>query len=250
MDERYLAVYRELYGEHWWWRARERLLLEHVARRAPAGGFGPILDIGCGDGLFFAALRRFGRPEGLETPRPGPPPSSPWGPIHLNELGSFRSPHRFGLVLLLDTLEHVEDDRRFLESARRQLAPGGLLLLTVPAFRALWSAHDAINSHRRRYSRIELVELAERAGLVVDDVRYFCFWTAIAKWLQARRERLFGAPGDAIPRVPPPALNRFLIRLCRWEQRLLPNPPFGSSLLLVARSDETRSSVQARTESA
>src|SRR5436190_189838 len=66
VDATYAQEYRELYERHWWWRARERFILDELARLRPAAGWGAILDVGCGDALFFDALSRFGDVEGVE----------------------------------------------------------------------------------------------------------------------------------------------------------------------------------------
>ena len=57
MDTDYGARYRGLYERHWWWRARERVILDALREhRPPNGGLRAVLDVGCGDGLFFDAL--------------------------------------------------------------------------------------------------------------------------------------------------------------------------------------------------
>ena len=66
MREDYALAYRRLYQEHWWWRAREALLVRELSRlRLPPSG-GRLLDVGCGDGLFFERLAEFGAVEGVE----------------------------------------------------------------------------------------------------------------------------------------------------------------------------------------
>ena len=67
MDTQYALNYRELYENHWWWRAREHLILAALRRLRPQGNWGSILDVGCGEGLFFDRLRKFGEVEGIET---------------------------------------------------------------------------------------------------------------------------------------------------------------------------------------
>ena len=66
MDREYAKRYRELYLNHWWWRAREELLVAELRRLHPAGGFGRILDVGCGDGLVFDRLAELGAVAGVE----------------------------------------------------------------------------------------------------------------------------------------------------------------------------------------
>jgi SAM-dependent methyltransferase len=237
MDPTYGARYRELYERHWWWRAREAAILELLARLAPAGGFGRILDVGCGDGLFFPGLARFGEPEGLEVEEALVTDAGrARGTIHVGPFDALFEPgHRFGLVTLLDVVEHLDDDVEALRHAARLAAPDGLLVITVPAFQALWTAHDDTNHHRRRYTRGSLLRAAREAGLEIRSCRYLFHWLFPVKILVRLKERL--SPGiPAIARIPPPAINRFLYGVSRLEQRTWGHFPWplGSSLLAVA----------------
>ncbi len=67
MDPAYVVKYAELYRRHWWWRSREKLTLKWLEQLKPESGFGLILDVGSGSGLFLEALSRFGQPEGVEA---------------------------------------------------------------------------------------------------------------------------------------------------------------------------------------
>lgn len=75
--------------------------------------------------------------------------------------------------LLLDVLEHIEDDVGFLKLMGQKLAPGGKILLTVPAFQALWSSEDAEAGHYRRYTARQVKEAAAKAGFAVAYAGYF-----------------------------------------------------------------------------
>src|SRR2546426_12019635 len=77
------------------------------------------------------------------------------------------------ILLLLDVIEHLDADVAALETARRALRPGGLLVITVPAYRWLWSGHDVALGHRRRYTTRGLSRVVERAGLSVVHASYF-----------------------------------------------------------------------------
>jgi SAM-dependent methyltransferase len=79
----------------------------------------------------------------------------------------------FSLVTCLDVLEHLDDDRAALRELRRVTAPGGALVVTVPAYQLLWSAHDERNLHRRRYRAGGLASVAESAGWVIERQTYF-----------------------------------------------------------------------------
>lgn len=238
MDAAYGSRYRRLYRHHWWWRAREQTILHHLHRRQPPKGFGPILDVGCGDGLFFDRLAELGEPEGVEPEGALVTPHGPWaGKIHVRPFDrSFQPQRRFGLILMLDVLEHLEDDAEALTHAASLLSPGGWLVVTVPAFEALWTSHDDLNHHCRRYRRDGLLALAEAAGLRVEESRYFFHWLAPLKLAVRLKERLSPRPPEP-PEVPPAVLNRLFRRISILEATLTKvlSLPFGSSLLAIGR---------------
>jgi 2-polyprenyl-3-methyl-5-hydroxy-6-metoxy-1,4-benzoquinol methylase len=218
MDPGYARAYRELYERHWWWRARERLILHELERLRPGGGWGRILDVGCGDGLFFDRLARIGEPAGVEPDAGLVTPDGRWRDrITVAPFDErFLPPHRYGLILFLDVLEHMDAPGAALGHAASLLAPGGVVLATVPAFRALWTSHDVLNEHRTRYRRGELVALLAAAGLRVLDARYFFHWLVPGKLAVRLREAVFGgAPRP--PGLPPAAINRALERLSTLE---------------------------------
>ncbi len=238
MHPEYALAYRELFERHWWWRAREELVLETIEGLVVPGKPAEMLDVGCGDGLFFDALSRFGRVEGVEMDPTGVTPGGKWADrIRVQPFDeTFRPGARYGLVLLLDVLEHFPEPLGCLRRAVELVDAGGAVLVTVPAFRAQWTSHDEINRHFTRFTRGTLTELAYRAGARVESSRYFFQWTSPLKLAVHFKEAIFGAT-PAPPRVPAGWLNAALYRLSRLEQRTLGRlpVPFGSSLLAVLR---------------
>jgi SAM-dependent methyltransferase len=232
----YAAYYRHLYENHWWWRARERIIVSHLERLRPPGGFGPILDVGSGDGLFFEKLAAFGEPEGVEEDAALVTPAGrARGPIHVGPFDeSFRPSRRYALILLLDVLEHFRDDRACLRRALDLLAPGGLIVITVPAFRILWTAHDDVNQHVTRYTKATLGRLAADTGFRVDHTEYLFQWTALLK-LAVRAKEALWRPGPALPPVPGRVVSGALRTAAVVEHALLRRLPipFGSSLLAI-----------------
>ena len=239
MDPGYGAQYARLYREHWWWRAREEYLTRLLDRVVGAGGAGQVFDFGCGDGLFFPVLERYGEPRGLEYDGALLDPAGPWrSRISTGVLSDEPAERgRYGLVLALDVLEHIEDPVPVIATLRSRLRPGGVFVATVPAFPALWTAHDDLNHHCRRYRVRELEALARGSGLEILESRYLFSWLAPVKWLVAQKERLL-RPTAKSPEVPPGPLNALVLGLTRLEQRLLAesHPPFGSSAIVVARA--------------
>jgi fermentation-respiration switch protein FrsA (DUF1100 family) len=140
------------------------------------------------------------------------------------------------VVLLLDVIEHVDDDLAALRAARAGVGEGGLLVVTVPAYQWLWSGHDEVLGHRRRYTAAQLCAVVEGAGFTTVRVSYFN--TLLFPLLLVARawKRLRGDRGHDL-RHPAAPVNWLLEHVFAFERHLVPRValPFGSSLLLIAR---------------
>lgn len=239
MDADYGARYRDLFQRHWWWRARERVILDALRAHEPPAGWSTVLDVGCGDGLFFDALSRLRGVTFVEGVEPAEALVSPDGPhrarIHVVPFDErFDSGRRYSLITMLDVLEHLPDPVAALRHALSLLEPDGVFLATVPAFMALWTRHDELNHHYTRYTKASFGALASAAGLRIAEERYFFRWTALAK--VATRVKEWALPGaPRAPAVPPAPINGALYALSRAEEVMLRKVPvpFGSSLLVV-----------------
>ncbi|RUL81634.1 class I SAM-dependent methyltransferase [Tautonia sociabilis] len=243
MQPDYGAEYARLYREHWWWRAREGILLKELGALGVRPGSGlEILDVGCGDGLSFEVLGRFGSVRGIEVDERLLDPIAPHrGRISTRPLGDpiYDDPSwRFDLITALDVLEHIDDDRGALSAMAGMLRPGGLLVAMVPAFALLWDEHDERNEHRRRYTAGQLRRMLSEAGLGRVRVRYL-FRSLVAPKLAVRLINAGRPPGRRLSQhgIPAPSLNAAARRLCELEDRLLRRVPIpmGSSLLASAR---------------
>lgn len=237
MDRRYADKYRELFERHWWWRAREDVILRYLRRLELRGDPPNILDVGCGDGLFFAQLERFGHVEGIENDGAVIAPTADRrSRIHVRPFDdSFEPGRRFALITMLDVLEHFEDRVATLRRAAELLDPGGRLLITVPAFMSLWTAHDEFNHHHIRYSKRTFTADARRAGVEIDEMRYFFVWPAAVKLLVRAWERVSRAVPEPAE-VPPAPINALLHAACVLEHRIgrVVSYPVGSSLIILA----------------
>lgn len=238
MDPEYGERYRELYQRHWWWRAREDYLLKILRDWVGPSSRGEVLDFGCGDGLFMSALREFGEPWGIETDAGVLDPSGPWRDrIDTTPILPDRTQlSRYRLIVALDVLEHIKGPEPVMEELARRLVPGGWFVATVPAFQALWTMHDELNHHQKRYKLGDLQGLVRGSGLEVIHGSYFFGWLALPKFFLARTERWFRAR-PRFPIVPPAPINAAVYALSRLEQALVGNRrlPFGSSAVVVAR---------------
>jgi 2-polyprenyl-3-methyl-5-hydroxy-6-metoxy-1,4-benzoquinol methylase len=236
MRSDYGRRYRDLYERHWWWRAREATIFDVLRRHQPPHGWKRILDVGCGDGLFFKPLSRFGEVEGVEAA--GDLVSADLvraGRVHVCAFDRrFRPGKQYSLILMLDVLEHLPDPAQALEHALGLLEPEGSLFVTVPAFRLLWTNHDVLNAHFTRYTKRSFGHLAQQAGLHIKMARYFFHWVFPAK-LAARAGEIIFDLQPKPPAVPTRWINETLFRLSRFEQRTLGALPwpFGSSLMVM-----------------
>ena len=243
MQESYSIIYADLWRRHWWWRVRHELVMRTVAQLFHGDDTPPsgrtIFDIGCAGGVSFDDLSQYGEVYGLE-PDPTLVDACPqWRAcIELTGFGPDYAPLRqYDLVLMLDVLEHIEDDAAALGSLQQLLKPRGRAILTVPALQSLWSVHDVTNRHYRRYDKMGLQRLIEDSGFAVRELRYFFIWPLglmyLRKLLHGTKER----PGKPYTvTVPPGPVNRLFASLSRTEQRLMRlgvHWPLGSSLLAV-----------------
>lgn len=238
MDPDYGRHYRELYEKHWWWRVREDVLVRELRRRFPKSTNLSILDVGCGDALFFDRLREFGEVEGIES---DPELVDPNGPNRTRITvapfdASFRPHKDYDLILMLDVIEHLDAPEQAVRRAIDLLKPGGILFVTVPAFRLLWTNHDRLNRHRTRFTKRGFARLADASGMEVLASRYFFVFLAVAKLALRMIEAIFPAQ-PRIPGIPSPLINEFLHRFFSVEEKLTRRlyVPIGSSLLVVGR---------------
>lgn len=245
MDPAYVATYLAEEQHHWWFLGRQAVLRSVLRATLPPGRL-RLAEIGCGGGALLGSAAEFGEVVAIEasgeflqvarqlgfTVLPGSLPDQL--PLDPNSCDG---------VFLFDVLEHIEDDRAALRAVGRVLKPGGLLICTVPAYQWLWSPHDEIQGHRRRYTARGFIRMVREAGLHPVRTTYFNTLLALpiilVRLLRRRRTRAShtGArPSHDLVR-PAPKLNALLARIFALEAGLLRrvNLPFGISVLMVAR---------------
>src|SRR5579859_3583881 len=175
MDQRLMRTMLDVDEHHWWYRGR-RQIVDAELRRLPLSGTGQVLDAGCGSGRMLQELIRYGEVSGIEL---DPEAAALAGSRGVGEVRTGRLEElpwpdgTFELITCLDVIEHTPDDRRTLGELRRVCRPGGWLLVTVPAYQALWSLHDVANHHYRRYGRRTLRRAAVQAGWTIERVPSF-----------------------------------------------------------------------------
>ena len=229
----------ELDQRHWWYRARREVLGALIRRRAAPPPGARVLEIGCGTGHNLAMLGEFGEVEAIEVDPAARTLAEdrlrkPVGSAPLPELAGV--PERmFDLIGTFDVIEHIVDDHAAIAAIAARLKPGGKLVMTVPAHPWMWSAHDVVNHHRRRYSKDGLTKLITGSPLKLETIGYFnslLFPVAIA----ARLVGKLTGKDDSDDKLPPAPLNAALEKAFAAERHVIgrvPLPP-GLSLFAVA----------------
>jgi len=242
MDEVYERQTHEVEDHHWWYRGRRAVIHEALgALRLPPGI--AILDAGCGSGRNMVELQRYGSVVGLELADASVARARARGVGEVAQGTLDEMPFAedtFDLAVSLDVIEHLEDDRQALRELRRTVKPGGTLLVTVPAYPWLWSEHDVVNHHHRRYTRKMLEAAAQDAGWSCVSTTHFNGLLLPAAALYrgfARLRRRSGEPVSDLERTPG-RLNSLLERPLKLEARAIARGrriPAGLSLLAVFR---------------
>src|SRR5215472_12984960 len=171
----YETMYR-LETYYWWFVARRQLVTGLVREQIADPKRSRILDVGCGTGANREALTSYGAvfgadlsAEALSFSR-----SRADGPLTRSRIERLSFIDGcFDLITALDVLEHADDDLSSMDELYRALRPGGLLIVTVPAYGFLWSEHDEALHHRRRYAASELRNKLSRVGFEIERISYF-----------------------------------------------------------------------------
>jgi SAM-dependent methyltransferase len=255
MEASYINEYEAFELKHWWYVVRRRVIHNALDRYALAEG--RWLDAGCGSGVLLASYDRItgerkvgleidassvqrARDKGLDVR----PAGESWD---FSELGVF------DLVTACDVLEHVKEDRLAVRAVYEALRPGGIFLATVPALMSLWSDHDVVNHHYRRYDHRTLEALFGPQQWDLLRMTYFSTLLFPMVWgvrkVNNLRKKLRGRedPPRHDVRFGAPWSDRMLQSIFSLERPWLDRGgrfPIGSSLLIVARKRPVESAPQ------
>lgn len=246
MEQEMYTYFNAIEETHWWFQARKEIIKTLLNKYHKKNPEDHVLDVGCGTGMMAKELAEYGQvwgldndPSALEYSRK----KAEGARFILGSLPDDMPARQFKLITLLDVLEHIENDTEALQKLEENLEPNGTLLITVPAYRFLWTSHDDINQHKRRYTIGELKEKIEGANLKIEKISYyntFLFPPIVAakKIINAlyphRKKSHFGIMS------PSPLINAPLKPIFTLEKYFLPhiNFPFGISIIAVASKKE------------
>ncbi len=203
------------------------------------------LDVGCGTGLWTKELEAIGPVCGVDFSSEALHFSRKRGIVRLvrgtAELLPFRT-ESHELITAIGVIEHLDDEKGFLSELFRVCRPGGYVLFLTSAYAFLWSRHDEIVHHKRRYTKGEFSRLLVSSGFEVVQSSYmntFLFLPILAIRLIQRLVGAQAGPQNGSPDVFMPAspINRFLYKILWVEAKVMnfASLPFGVSLLALAR---------------
>ncbi len=240
----------ELETTYWWFVARRRLVRalihQYVKSNSPK-----ILDVGCGTGGTMAVLSDGGEVWGCDVS------SEALGFCRQRDLERLACcdaqalsfcDESFDVVLSCDVLEHVPHDDRAMGEMYRVLRPGGIAIITVPALQRLWSSHDEVLHHLRRYHKAPLRKQLTAAGFRVLRLTYAVSFLLPVMFVFRFLQKVIGQQGPEIGVVVvPPLLNRLLTGLLSLESHILRRLglPGGCSLVAVASKPRSETSSEA-----
>lgn len=229
----------EIDGSHWWFVARRKIIDRLIRDQVPLGPDAQILEMGCGTGSNIALLQRFGTVDAVEPDDPVRALATARTGVAVKggllPDGVDLADGRYDMIAMLDVLEHIPGDHAALTALRPKLAPGGRILVTVPASPWLWSAHDVAHHHHRRYTASTLRAVFEATGYRLRHLTHFnsLLFPLIVSARAVGKVTARAGGDDALP---PALINGLLQRLFAAERHWVGRRtlPFGVSLAVVA----------------
>lgn len=240
-------LYEDLYVTeevHWWHRAKRAIvkrLIQAYAVKHP-----DILDVGCGTGKNMEEFMKVGRVAGIDV--------SPEAIAFCKKRGLKSvligdathmpfAPGKLDVVVALDVIEHVDEDGAVGEM-RRILKPGGILIVTVPAFSWLWSQWDVVLHHRKRYTASSLQDVLTRNGFEIRKISYlYSFLVVPALIIRTFKQRFVRNDRyESDFQINNRFINFFFFVLATLEQKIVAryHMPFGTSVICVAQKKQSR----------
>ena len=242
MEEIVYHTNYKLEDNYWWFVARNRIIRDIIDEKCNLKDGDDFLDVGCGTGGFTAMLLDRFKVIGLDASQTALEYSKKRGLKNLYDcyLDSFpKEKWNVKGISMLDVIEHIEDDLAVAKQAYDILPDGGCLVLSVPAYQWLWSRHDEIHMHYRRYTKAGIKNVLKKAGFEIEFSSYMNFFLFPAAVIKRFIDKITGAdkkhdaPVDEVSAM----MNKIFTKLFLFEGKLLKlfRFPVGVSVLIIAR---------------
>lgn len=237
-------LYKELYDlekKHWWFIGKRKIVLSLMRKYLNYDVSNKILDAGCGSGLMLNDLKEFGQVYGMDYSEDAIKFSKL---VFDGEVKQGYMPENipydknyFNAIIALDVIEHIEEDGLALKDLNAHLAHNGICIITVPAYMSLWSNHDVVHEHKRRYTLSELKEKISSAGFKIEKISYYNSTLFIPIFIVRKIHNLLKMDSGSDAEMPNKFINFILEKLFSFERHILKvfNMPFGVSVIAVVR---------------
>lgn len=242
MDPEHYINTARLQKDHWWYEAR-RIIFADIIKGLKLPADAKILEAGCGPGANLEMLQKFGQVSGFDPDEFAANHATQVSKLDIKQGDlpdncPFEGP--FDLVGSFDVIEHIDDDVGSVKTLADVTKDGGHLLFSVPAYQWMWSHHDEINHHKRRYTVPRLKKVLEDAGLEVVKISYINMWLFPLAVTVRFLKKLLGKDNESDVKLPSPFVNKTLKNIFASERALLKTSgmPFGLSVVALCKKRE------------
>ncbi len=239
MDVKLHKQYQTVFDSHWWFKVRARLLSDILHKYSKKGS--SVLDFGCNYGNTVRLLQSSGyNASGVDVSREAIEYGREIGITNIFLDGEKQfDKNSFDVAIALDVFEHIEDDKKSFEYLSSLVKPGGIIVIMVPAYMFLWTFHDEVAQHFRRYTKKRLKEMIgdnnqfEYLKLSYFNTFLFPFITIVRIMTKVFNINSRKSDFDINNKT----LNSIFFFIFDMERRFLKytNFPFGVSVLAVIR---------------
>lgn len=235
--------YKDLYNledKHWWHINKRAVVIKMIRKFGGSKKHLKLLDIGCGTGKTLEEISLLGEAFGVDISKEAIKFCAKRGLRNAKIGSSYKTGFKdssMDFCTLLDVLEHT-DDKRTLKEMHRVLKREGYLIITVPAFKFLWSRWDDVLMHKRRYTQKNLTEVIENHGFEVIRISYmYSFLVLPVLMIRLIKSKQYQDDYPSDFQLSNPLLNLLFLTLAKAEyifSSLIP-VPFGTSLVCIAK---------------
>ena len=242
MEKDFEKKYHDVEIDHWWFKSRRNYLLD-LLKNAPKNS--KILDIGSSSGIFLKDLEALGFKNenlfGIDISEIAIANCKANGIANafVMDAQNITLTETFDIIIASDCLEHLQEDVKAIKNWKTLLKIGGTLYVFVPAFMSLWSYHDVVNMHHRRYTKSELKAKIVAENLEIIKSSYWNFFLFMPVYLFRKVSANFqkNKSGESDITIGNPVINSALLNLIGLENKLLKvvDFPFGVSTFCIAK---------------
>ena len=242
MEENFEKKYHDVETDHWWFKSRRKYLID-LLKKIPKDS--KILDVGCSSGVFLSDLENLGFDSnnlyGIDISEKAILNSKKNGLVNtfVMDAQNIILTEKFDIIIASDCLEHLKDDIQAIKNWKILLKKDGKMYVFVPAFKSLWSYHDEVNMHFRRYTKQELKMKIENEDLEIIKSSYWNFFLFVPVYIFRKISSLFNQKksSESDITIGNLLINKTLLQLLLFENKLLKsvNFPFGVSAFCIAK---------------